>query len=121
MAIKGYLEGEKTRACIMRIGIKGGKRRDGIAAQASWHYAASQQIWLVEAALLGNFRALFDGLGALGSGGLGALGNSGALGLLGCSVHGNSTESQGSGGHQRHQFLHLAVLLWIATIYDRLG
>ena len=82
-----------------------------MAAQASWHYAAPSKFgsWK-PGLLLRNFRALFDGLGALG--------NRGALGLLGCrlGVHGNSTESEGSGGHQRHQFLHLAVLLWIATI-----
>jgi len=65
-----------------------------------------QQIWLVEAALL--FGALLDGLGALRFGSA----------LLGCGtrIHGSGTESEGGGGHQRHQFLHLAVLLWIATI-----
>src|ERR1017187_9464321 len=94
----------------------------GLAAQAAWHYAASQQIWLVEAGLLLiSFRALRDDLGALGIDGLGALRyDLGAL-LLGCTIHGNSTESEGSSGHQRHQFLHLAVLLWIAIIQDRLG
>jgi hypothetical protein len=109
------MKGRKGNLNKKKIGIKGGKRKDWIAAQTAQRYAASQQIWLVEAGLLlGDFRALRDGLGALGTGGLGALGNSGALGRL--CVHGNSTESEGSGGHQRHQFLHLAVLLWIAII-----
>ena len=69
----------------------------------------------MEAGLLSN-RALFDGLGALGIDGLGALRyDLGAL-LLGCTIHANGTESEGGSGHQRHQFLHLAVLLWIAII-----
>ena len=69
----------------------------------------------MEAALLFRFRALL--------GDLGALGNRGALGaaLLWLGIHGCGTESQGGSDHQHRQFLHLAVLLWIATIYGRLG
>ena len=71
--------------------------------------------------LLRDGRALLDGLGALGTGGLGALGNGGALFLLGCSISGHGTESEGGGGHQRHQFLHLAVLLVNCDHDGRLG
>ena len=67
----------------------------------------------MEGALLRNFRALRDDLGALGG--------RGALLLLGCSIAGHGAESEGGTDHQRHQFLHLAVLLWIATSYGRLG
>ena len=104
---KGLSEGEKKETWERR-GLESNGKKEGLdAAQAAWHCAASQQIWLVEAALL---------LGCLLLDGLGALGDSGALVGLTICIHGNGTESKGSGGHQRHQFLHLAVLLWTAII-----
>jgi hypothetical protein len=91
---------------------KRGKQEPGCRA-GSVALRGSQQIWLVEGALLRNFRGLLDGLGALG--------DCGGLFLLGCGIPGHGTESQSGTDHQRHQFLHLAVLLWIAIIKDRLG
>jgi hypothetical protein len=60
-------------------------------------------------ALLGGFR-----LGGLG--GLGGRGFVAARGAL-AGECGYGAKRQGQSGHQRDQFLHFAVLLWIATNY----
>jgi hypothetical protein len=110
IALKGYSEGIRKRNLNKKEGWNPGRGKEELdAAQAAWRCAASQQIWLVEAGLL--LGALLRGLGALLGRGLGGLRLGGIL-----RVHGYGTESEGDSGHQRHQFLHLAVLLWIAII-----